>query len=197
MGNLDTRGIEDGVLAGLHGEKADIVVDDATEGADDLGGGLQAPEKRGNEDAVDGDAGAAQPLPGGPRPDQAPLGERRGPLPGGPRPDQAPLGERRVPRPLRVCHPQRLLVVDPVPMPHHPHVLHPYLSSPILHCSLSVSLSRSSFKEGRLPRTLDTEERTVGSVRFGPLTGSVRFVNEMTMTTDRHKTVERVMWYGF
>ncbi|RWW25303.1 hypothetical protein BHE74_00022975 [Ensete ventricosum] len=179
MGNLDTRGIEDGVLAGLHGEKADIVVDDATEGADDLGGGLQAPEKRGNEDAVDGDAGAAQPLPGGPRP------------------DQAPLGERRVPRPLRVCHPQRLLVVDPVPMPHHPHVLHPYLSSPILHCSLSVSLSRSLFKEGQLPRTLDTEERTVGSVRFGPLTGSVRFVNEMTMTTDRHKTVERVMWYGF
>lgn len=122
VGNLNTRGIEDGVLAGLHDEEATIVVNDATEGADDLGSGLQAPEEGGHDDAVDGDAGAAQPLPGGPRP------------------DQAPLGERRVPWPLGVCHPQRLLVVDPVPVPHHPHVLHPYLFSPTRHCSLSLSL---------------------------------------------------------
>ncbi|RZR86405.1 hypothetical protein BHM03_00013602 [Ensete ventricosum] len=131
MANLDARGIEDGVLAGPHGEEAGVVVvvDDAAEGADDLGGGLKASEEGGNEDAVDGEADAAQPLTGSPRP------------------DQAPLGERRVPRTARVRHPQRLQVVDPVPVPHHQHVLNPPFSfSPSAsHCSRLSSDQRKPF----------------------------------------------------
>lgn len=122
MANLDARGIEHGVLAGPHGEEAGVVVDDAAEGADDLGGGLKASEEGGDEDAMDGEADAAQPLPGCPRP------------------DQPPLGERRVPRPASVRHPQRLQVVDPVPVPHYQHVLNaPFSFFSSSHCFVLCS----------------------------------------------------------